>query len=48
MCSSDLLTAVADAPDVASALAAPRDLAPVLPRFVMDEDDRAVLRLPTP
>jgi len=45
---SAALRDVADAPDVASALAAERAVAPVQPVFAMDEDDRVVLRLPTP
>jgi len=43
---SSALAAVRDALDVATALAAPRTIAPVAPQFVMDEDDRVVLRLP--
>ena len=38
--------AVADAPDVAAALAAPRDLRPVQPSFVLDETGQVALRVP--
>ena len=37
---------VADAPDVAAALAAPRTVTPVQPSFVLGDDDRVVFRLP--
>ena len=37
---------VADAPDVAAVLAAPRDLRPVLPSFVLDETGTVALRVP--
>jgi 8-oxo-dGTP pyrophosphatase MutT (NUDIX family) len=40
------LEAVAGAPDVAAALAAPRDLRPVLPSFVLDGTGRVALRVP--
>ena len=43
---SQSLQDVADAPDVATALAAPRDISPVQPVFVLGDDDRVVLRLP--
>ena len=44
---SAALADVAGAPDAAAALAAERDLTPVLPRFVLDDDERVALRLPT-
>ena len=37
---------VADAPDVAAALAAPRTVTPVQPSFVLGDDDQVVFRLP--
>ncbi len=40
------LEGVASAADVAAALAAPREISPVMPRFVLGEDDQVVLRLP--
>ncbi len=41
------LEQVAGAPDVAAALAAPRRIAPVQPVFVLGEDGRTVLRMPS-
>ena len=40
------LADLADAPDVAAALAAPRTISPVRPSFVLSADDRLVFRLP--
>ena len=40
------LAEVAGAPDVASVLAAPRQLRPVLPSFVLDGTDSVALRVP--
>ncbi len=40
------LADVADAPDVAAVLAAPRDLRPLLPSFVLDETGSVALRVP--
>ena len=43
---SQSLRDVADAADVAAALAAPRTVTPVQPSFVLGDDDRVVFRLP--
>ena len=43
---SQSLQDVAEAPDVATALGAARDISPVQPTFVLGDDDRVVFRLP--
>ena len=43
---SKSLRDVADAPDVAAALAAPRTVTPIQPTFVLGDDDQVVFRLP--